>query len=131
MHGTHIRFLVLYRVVPRKRAIGILREQFFAEFTLLGDQPVMKSSKVIMAGDFDKPRDVQRAPVISRLMYLLYSFRLQQTVSEHTEEHAIRNTGQNCICHLMYLITYLNACRKWMHVVMEWMRNNKLKLTDD
>ena len=88
---THIRLLVVYRLIPRKRVNGITSEQFFTEFTELVDQLVMKPAKLIMVGDFNIHWDVQCSPDTKRLIDLLHSLDLQQTITEptHDDGHTI------------------------------------------
>jgi len=47
---THIRLLVVYRLIPRKLVNGITSEKLFTECTELVDQLLIKPAKFIMVG---------------------------------------------------------------------------------
>ena len=65
---------------------GITSEQLFTEFIELVDQLIMKPAKLIIFGDFIIPQDVQHSGDTKRLIDLLHSLYLLQTITEPTHE---------------------------------------------
>lgn len=83
--SSPVRILVLYRLIP-SRVNTVSASSFQHDFQNIIDRFMLKSGKLLIAGDFNIHWDVEKDPERKRLLDILQSSNLTQHVMESTHQ---------------------------------------------